>query len=127
MTNFGKRADGPSGRRGAERAPVLLRAAMHTTRDSRGTTLLDVSRTGAQMKMPMPLGIGQDLLLRVPPTEVFGTIVWIDGDMCGIEFDHPLDDQEWKLLCAKGKVVMIHGLTIDEQLGAEDWKTNLAR
>ena len=27
----------------------------------------------------------------------------------------------------KGKVVMIHGLSADELLGAEDWTTNLAR
>lgn len=127
MTDFGKRMDGPGGRRSAARAPVLLRAAMHTVRHSRGTTLLDVSRTGAQMQMPVPLGVGQDLLLKVPPTEVFGTIVWVDGDMCGIAFENPLDDEEWKALCAKGKLILIHGLSMDEQLGAEDWKTNLAR
>jgi hypothetical protein len=31
------------------------------------------------------------------------------------------------VLCAKGKLVLIHVLSMDEQLGAEDWKTNLAR
>jgi hypothetical protein len=127
MTTFGKRLDGPGGHRAAARKPVLLRAALHTLTASRPVTLFDVSRTGARLSMPVPLASGQPLWLTIPPSEIFATVVWIEGDHCGIHFDDPLDDDELATLQAKGKVVMIHGLTADEQLGAEDWQTNLAR
>lgn len=127
MNDFGKRRDGPGGRREAERAPVLLRAALHTMTSSRPITLFDVSATGAQMSMPEPLHCGQQLWLKIPPTIIFGSVVWIDEELCGVEFDAPLDPDELAVLQAKGKVIMMYGLTADEQLGAEDWQTNLAR
>lgn len=127
MDSFGKRLDGPGGRREAERAPVLLRAALHTMNASRPVTLFDVSATGAQMSMPQPLRLGQQFWLKIPPTIIFGTVVWIDDELCGVAFDEPLDGQELAVLEAKGKVIMMYGLTPDEQLGAEDWQTNLAR
>ena len=125
--SFGKRLDGPGGQRTAARKPVLLRAALHTLTSSRSVTLFDVSRTGARMELREPLVIGQQLWLKIPPSEIFATVVWLDGEQCGINFDQPLADDELALVQSKGKVVMIHGLTPDEQLGAEDWQTNLAR
>lgn len=127
MATFGKRLDGPGGQRSAARAPVLLRAALHTLTSSRSVTLFDVSRTGARMGLREPLAIGQSLWLKIPPSDIFATVVWLDGQQCGIQFDQPLGEDELAALQARGKVVMIHGLTPDEQLGAEDWQTNLAR
>lgn len=127
MTSFGKRLDGPGGHRSAPRKPVLLRAALHTLTSSRSATLFDVSRSGARMSLPVPLASGQQLWLTIPPSEIFATVVWVEGDHCGIHFDEPLGDDELAALQARGKVMMIHGLTPDEQLGAEDWQTNLAR
>ena len=127
MTNFGKRLDGPGGHRAAAREPVLLRVALHTLSSSRAVTLFDVSTTGARMSMPEPLRCGQALWLKIPPSEIFATVAWVGNDDCGIHFDDPLDDSELAMLRTKGKVVMIHGLSPDELLGAEDWTTNLAR
>ncbi len=127
MNDFGKRLDGPGGRREAERAPVLLRAALHTMSASRAITLFDVSATGAQMSMPDPLHLGRQFWIKIPPTIIFGTVVWMKEQLCGIAFDEPIDPQELATLQAKGKVIMMHGLTADEQLGAEDWQSSLAR
>lgn len=127
MTSFGKRLDGPGGHRTAAREPVLLRAALHTLTSSRGITLFDVSATGARMSMPEPLRCGQVVWLKVPPFEIFATVMWVGEDDCGIHFDEPLDEEELAMFRTKGKVVMVHGLSPDELLGAEDWTTNLAR
>lgn len=127
MASFGKRLDGPCGHRSAAREPVLLRAALHTLTASRGVTLFDVSATGARMSMPEPLRCGQTVWLKLPPAEHFAKVVWLGDDVCGIQFDEPLDEEELAALRVKGKVVMIHGLTPDELLGAEDWTNNLAR
>jgi len=127
MKSFGKRRDGPGGRREAARAPILLRAALHTVSSSRAVTLFDVSATGAHVSMPEPLCQGQTMWLKIQPNIIFGTVVWVGEADCGISFDVPLDEQELATLQAKGKVVMIPGLSADEQLGAEDWQSNFAR
>lgn len=127
MTGFGNRLDGPGGKRASARAPVLLRAALHTLTTSRSITLFDVSSTGARISLPEPLSEGQQLWLKIPPLEIFATVVWTDDDMCGVQFDEPLWETEVSVLQSKGKVVMVHGLSPDELLGAEDWGTNLAR
>ena len=90
-------------------------------------TLFDVSVTGARMSMPELLRCGQSVWLKIPPSEIFATVVWIGEADCGIRFDEQLEDWELDLLRTKGKVVMVHGLSPDELLGAEDWATNLAR
>jgi hypothetical protein len=127
MTGFGKRMDVPGGRRAAPRKPVLLRAAMHTLRHSRSVTLFDVSKTGAQMNMPVPLACGLELMLRIGTSDIFGTVVRVEDETCGIAFEEPLDDALVEQLQAKGKVMMVSGLTPDEMLGAEDWQDSLAR
>lgn len=127
MNGFGKRLDGPGGRRRADRKPVLLNAALLTMVNSRGVILLDVSRTGARMKMPEPLERGQQVWLKLPDAEIFGVVKWIRGEHCGIQFDAPLDDRELALLQAKGKFAPINGLEPEAQMALEDWKAGLAR
>lgn len=127
MLDFGKRRDGPGGRRAAPREPVLLSAAMLTLQSSRPVTLVDVSKTGARMRVNEPLVRGQQIWLKVNPTDIFGTIVWVDGDQFGILFDEPLADPELAKLQARGKVVLVLGLSPEEQLGAEDWESGFSR
>lgn len=127
MGDFGKRLDGPGGRRAAPREPVLLNAALLTVQSSRSVTLLDVSRTGARMRVKEPLSLGQQIWLKVVPADIFGTVVWMDGDECGLLFDASLTAAEAATLQARGKVVFHSGLTEEEQLGAEDWQSGLMR
>lgn len=122
MTAFGKRLDGPGGRRAAARAPVLMSAAMHAVGTSHTVSLVDVSTTGAKLRIHAPLEIGKEVWLKAPPADMFGTVVWIDGEECGVEFEMPLGEEEAARLQARGKVVLTHGLSLEEQLGVEDWK-----
>ena len=55
MAEFGKRLDGPGGRRRATRAPILMSAALHTVGASRTVTIIDVSTTGARLRSALPL------------------------------------------------------------------------
>ena len=61
MRDFGKRLDGPGGRRVAAREPVLLNAALLTLRASRPVTLVDVSKTGARLRVREALLRGQQI------------------------------------------------------------------
>ena len=127
MTAFGKRLDGPGGRRRAERAPVLMAAAMHTVGASRTVSIVDVSSTGARLRTRMPLQPGQEVWLKIPPNDVFGRVRWVAEDLCGIAFDEPLGGPEAARLQARGKVVIMPRLSLEEQLAIEDWKEGMAR
>ena len=127
MSNFGKRLDGPGGRRTTPRCPVLMSAALHTVGASRSVTVLDVSKTGAQLRSRLPLQLGQEIWLKLVRNDVFGRIAWVDDELCGVEFDTPLGELEAADLQAMGKVVIMPRLSREEQLAAQDWYSNLAR
>jgi hypothetical protein len=127
MGNFGKRMDGPGGRRVAPREQVLLSAAMLTLSSSRTVTLLDVSTTGARMKTSEELFLGQEVWLKINPSDIFGTVAWTEGDQCGILFDDPITEDTVAGIEGRGRVVMIAGLSQDEQFCAEDWQYGMLR
>ena len=127
MHDFGKRKDGPGGRRGTDRDPVLLNAALMTLSVSKIVTLLDVSKTGTRMRAELPLFIGQEIWLKINPLDIFGTVAWVENNESGIIFDEPLTDEEAASLKARGKLVFCAGLSREEQLGAEDWQRGLMR
>ena len=127
MSEFGKRKDGPGGRRQAPRESILLPAAMMSLSSSRTVYLLNVSRTGAQLEISEPLLVGQEVWLKIPPTDIFGTVVWVEEEHCGIVFDAPLADDDVALVQARGKVILVPRLTSEEQIAAEEWRAGLAR
>ena len=127
MHDFGKRIDGPGGRRAAPRETVLLNAALMTLSVSRTATLLDVSKTGARARTAVPLFVGQEVWLKINPVDVFGTVAWIDSHECGILFENALGDDEVAAIQARGKVIFIAGLSQEEQFCADDWQGGLMR
>ena len=127
MTAFGKRIDGPGGRRAAPRATVLMSAAMHAVGASQTVSLLDVSKTGAKLRTRVPLKLDQHVWIKIPPNDVFGSVVWAEDDECGVQFDAPLSDEEAANLQARGKVVIMPRLSLEEQLAVEDWKSGFVR
>lgn len=127
MTEFGKRLDGPGGRRAVPREPVLLNAALLTLSASDTVTLLDVSKTGARIRIKEAPFLRQHVWLKINPADIFGIIIWVEGDECGMLFDSPLADDEVVSLQARGRVIFCAGLSAEEQLGAEDWQSGLMR
>lgn len=127
MNSFGKRLDGPGGRRTAERCTVLMSAALHTVGASRTVSILDVSKTGARLRSRLPMRLGQEVWLKMLNNDAFGRIAWVEQELCGVEFDTPLTEAAAASLQAMGKVVVMPRLSREEQLAALDWQTNLAR
>ena len=120
MRKFGKRLDGPGGRRTAERAPLVMSAAMHTIGASRTVNIFDVSNTGARLSTNLPLALNQEVLLCLSETEAFGTVAWIDGETYGIAFVETLDEAEVARLTELG--IFMPSLSFDEQLAVNDWR-----
>ena len=122
MAAFGKRLDGPGGRRRAMRAPILMSAALHTVGASRTVTIIDVSTTGARLRSALPLEAGQHVWLKIPSADVFARVQWTENDVYGVCFDKLLPVAEAASLQARGKVVIMPRLNLEEQLALEDWK-----
>jgi uncharacterized protein involved in propanediol utilization len=127
MTQFGKRVDGPSGRRAAPRDQVLLPAAVTTLRFAKTVDLTNVSTTGAKLRAIELPDEGQELLLKMGQVEAFGVVVWKSGDLCGIAFDQPLTDAEVQHVGQEGRLSRMTHLTPDERLAYESWTLGPAR
>jgi hypothetical protein len=85
-------------------APPFPRSQQHRRRDSRlrirqgvpaqlmtldgqdSASLLDLSQSGAHIRLKTPLRRGQDVILWWLGFEAFGRVVWTSGSEAGLEF-----------------------------------------
>ena len=95
---FGKRVDGPGGRRRAARNPTSLKAQLTTPTEAIDVWLIDMSSTGAKLHGPKIPAVGQLVLVRVGSLEAFGTVVWNEHEICGVDFKLPTNDDERQTL-----------------------------
>ncbi|HVF36853.1 MAG TPA: PilZ domain-containing protein [Sphingomicrobium sp.] len=127
MNEFGKRLDGPGGRRSQPRDPIVLTAALLSVRCSRSIILVDVSRTGAQIHVREAMEPGQEIWIKAHAAQMFGVIKWVEGEACGVAFDEPLDADQLAMLQAEGKVTMQRRCSPEEQVALEDWDHGTVR
>jgi hypothetical protein len=110
MPTFGRRIDGPAGRRHTQREEVVLAGSALTLGASRTVVVTDVSPAGAKLlgrKLP---AAGTDVLLSVGSVELFGEIAWLGRDECGISFDTPLDTEVADHLKREGRWAKVMGI-----------------
>ena len=92
--SFGRRTDGPTGRRHAVRERMNLPVSLYSVDQSRVSLLSDVSQTGCRLQgMGLP-EVGQDVLLKAADVEMFGRIVWKGDGERGVKFDEPINDTD---------------------------------
>jgi len=90
MSSFGKRVDGPNGRRWLKRKRVGI-AASAVCRGHSATVLIEnLSLTGARLK-GCELLPGMKIALKVGDRKLSGVIAWAAGDRSGLRLDfaHP--------------------------------------
>lgn len=111
MPSFGRRVDGPAGRRRVQREEVVLAGSALTLGASRAVVVTDVSPSGAKLigrKLPPA---GKDVLLTVGNVELFGEIAWLGHDECGISFESPLDAELVDHLKREGRWARVMGIS----------------
>lgn len=108
---FGKRVDGPGGRRRASRSPTSMRAQLTTPTNSIEAWIIDMSSTGAKLRSTSVPEVGQSVLVRVGSLEAFGTVAWTAQDSCGISFHPPANDAEREALA---QILEIFGGSVEE-------------
>lgn len=120
MNNFGSRVDGIRGQRRAERASVLLPAAVVTLSAYQFPELLNISRTGAKLRgQPLPPK-GTVALFKTDGIQALCRVMWVDHELCGVRFDEPLSDKIFHRLQRDGATGAAT-LTPDEQLVKDCW------
>ena len=111
MPSFGKRVDGPQGRRKATRKPTSLCVSASTVSGSYSVLVTDVSTTGAKLRGRNLPAAGNELLLRVGQAAHLARIAWVEQEYCGIHFEPDLNDAEVVHLKQEGHIANLIGLT----------------
>lgn len=86
------------GARAAPRMNVGLGAVLSNVGGEYSSTVIDVSRTGMQLRgVRLPV-LGEDVLLRTENVRAWGQVVRRTGDVCAVEFATPIASVEVKRL-----------------------------
>ena len=80
-------------RRATPRTPVVLAASALAIARSRSVLVTDLSLAGAQLGGRDLPPAGDDLLMVVGSLDAMGTVVWREGDKCGVHFDEAIVDE----------------------------------
>jgi hypothetical protein len=78
-------------RRTARRTRATCAASLRTLTDEIFGHLWDLSETGARISLPRPPEVGETAVLKWGTERVMCRVVWTEHDLCGLEFDGPID------------------------------------
>ena len=107
---FGKRIDGPSGRRNLAREAVVLAASAQGMRASRSVVMADVSTRGAKLQGRALTSLDEDVLISVGDVDLFAKVAWAHSDECGIVFEEPLTGELVEHIKREGGWAKVMGL-----------------
>ena len=107
---FGKKIDGPAGRRRAAREEVALAGSAMSMRWSRPVIVTDVSARGAKLEGHEVGRLDPEVLLKVGDVGFFASIAWSQRGQCGITFDEPLTSRMIAHIKRKGDWATVMGL-----------------
>ena len=85
--SFGKRIDGPGGRRQVKRQPVAILGSATTLEGSKSVVVEELCPKGARLvgrDLPEP---GRQILLRTGSDAVLARVAWAADDRRGIAFE----------------------------------------
>ena len=107
---FGKRVDGPCGRRNLVRETVVLAASAQGMRGSRSVVVADVSKTGAKLQGRALTSLDPDVLISVGDVDLFARVAWAHCDECGVIFEEPLSSGMIDHIKREGRWAKVMGI-----------------
>lgn len=91
---FGRRTDGPMGRRRTVRERMTLAVSLYSLDQSRVALLADISQEGCCIHGAGLPKVGRDVLLKAGEAELFGHIVWQADGKRGVQFDQAISEAD---------------------------------
>ena len=110
MANFGKRIDGPTGRRGVLRDEVVLAGSALSLKSSRPVVVTDVSPEGAKLQGRELASLDPNVMVHVGNVDLFATIAWTLGDECGVTFEERLAPEMVEHIKQEGRWAKVMGM-----------------
>ncbi len=107
---FGKRIDGPSGRRRVLREDVVLAGTAQSLRSSRPVVVVDVSATGAKLQGRDFASLDPDVLISLGGLDLFAQIAWTTRTECGVSFEEPLSEETIEQIKREGRWAHVMGI-----------------
>jgi hypothetical protein len=121
MSSQGKSTYGGRERRTRQREQLLLPASVLTLERSYCATIENLSEAGACLRGCASLEPGDDLWLKVGCVDRVVTVAWSDGELCGVTFEPPLDQDDLIHLRCEARNTLVMRLDPEERLAAEEW------
>lgn len=87
MAKFGKRLDGPGGRRRIRRRKVSIPGTAVSLDGTRSVLIEDLTLAGARLLGRRLPEVGSEVELRVGDRSLFGEIAWAGAERRGVRFD----------------------------------------
>jgi len=107
---FGRRIDGPTGRRRVRRDEVILAGSALTLKMSRQVVVADVSPGGARLQGRELNTLDPNVLLSVGDTDLFANVAWANRGECGVTFEEPLSAEMVDHIKREGGWAKVMGL-----------------
>jgi len=108
---FGKRIDGPVGRRRVLREEVILAGSARSLKASRPVVVVDVSPTGAKLQGRDFASLDREVLFSVGGIELFAQVAWTLLRECGVTFQEPLSEEMIEHIKRDGRWAHVMGIT----------------
>lgn len=87
MAKFGKRLDGPGGRRWIRRRKVSIPASVVSLDGSKSVLIEDLTLAGARLLGRRLPEVGTEVEIRVGDRSLFGEVAWDAAERRGVKFD----------------------------------------
>lgn len=80
-------------RRAYPRENIYLEARLIAARGAQPAVLHDLSVKGARLSLAHALQTDEEVVVRWACFAAVGRVAWVDGGVCGLEFDRQLDER----------------------------------
>jgi hypothetical protein len=81
------------GRRAHVREPIHLEALLLTEQGTQPALLQNLSVKGAKLAVAHAPALAGEVMVRWACYAAMGRVAWVEGSICGLEFDRQLDER----------------------------------
>lgn len=69
-------------------------ASLVLTHETRTCLLINISASGARVRMSKPLSVGSTAIFTFHLLRLYCTVVWSRGEECGLSFDRQIEQED---------------------------------